>query len=44
MNFNRNNLDKSNSPYLKQHENNPINWQEWNQEVLDYAKKNNKII
>lgn len=42
--FNKNNLDKANSPYLKQHQNNPIHWQEWNREVLDYAKKNNKII
>lgn len=44
MQFNQNNLDKSSSPYLKQHKNNPIHWQEWSQEVLDFAKQNNKII
>ena len=44
MQFNKNNLDKANSPYLKQHQNNPIYWQEWSKEVLDYAKENNKII
>ncbi len=44
VDFNRNNLDKSSSPYLQQHKDNPINWQEWSKEVLDYAKKNKKII
>ncbi len=44
INFNKNNLDQSSSPYLQQHKNNPIHWQEWSQEVLDYAQNNNKII
>ncbi len=44
LNFKRNNLDKVSSPYLQQHKNNPIYWQEWSQEVLDYSKKNNKLI
>lgn len=37
LNINRNNLDKSTSPYLKQHANNPIHWQEWSRETLDAA-------
>jgi len=44
IDFNRNNLDKASSPYLQQHKDNPIHWQEWNSEVLEYAKKNNKLI
>ncbi|MBI2151599.1 thioredoxin domain-containing protein [Candidatus Woesearchaeota archaeon] len=44
LNFQRNNLDNSTSPYLQQHKDNPIYWQEWNEETLDYAKNNHKII
>ena len=44
MQFNQNNLNQAASPYLRQHKNNPIHWQEWSQDVLDYAKENNKII
>ncbi|MBI2314450.1 thioredoxin domain-containing protein [Candidatus Daviesbacteria bacterium] len=44
IDFNRNNLDKVNSPYLRQHKDNPIHWQEWNKEVLDYAQKQKKPI
>src|SRR3989344_5932399 len=44
MAFKRNNLDKATSPYLQQHKENPIYWQEWSKEVLEYAKKNSKII
>ncbi len=42
--FNRNNLDLSSSPYLQQHQENPIHWQEWNEETLQYAKDQNKLI
>ena len=44
IDFNKNNLDKASSPYLQQHKHNPIHWQDWSKEVLDYAKKNNKIL
>jgi len=44
MQFKKNNLHKANSPYLKQHQNNPIHWQEWNSAVLKYAKQNNKPL
>ena len=42
--FNRNNLAKSSSPYLQQHKNNPIWWQEWSEEMLEYAKRENKLL
>ena len=44
INFDKNNLDNASSPYLQQHKDNPIHWQEWSKEVLAYAKKNNKIL
>lgn len=40
----RNNLDKSSSPYLLQHIANPIWWQEWSDELIDYAVKRNKLL
>lgn len=42
--LNRNNLDKSLSPYLKQHANNPIHWQEWSGEIIKLATKLDKNI
>lgn len=42
--FNRNNLDKSSSPYLRQHSQNPFHWQEYSNEVLQYAKETDKPI
>lgn len=44
LNFQRNNLDKAFSPYLQQHKDNPVYWQEWGKEVLTYAKKHNKLL
>ena len=32
------------SPYLKQHKDNPVNWQIWSRETLDFSKKNKKPI
>ena len=40
----KNILSESLSPYLKQHKDNPVNWQTWSQEVLDFAKENKKPI
>ena len=34
----KNNLENDLSPYLKQHKNNPVNWQIWNIETLKEAK------
>ncbi len=44
VDFTKNNLATSSSPYLQQHKDNPIHWQEWSLEVLQYAKKNNKLL
>ncbi len=35
----RNNLDRSASPYLRQHQDNPVWWQEWTPDVLAYARQ-----
>ena len=42
--FNKNNLSEDSSPYLKQHKNNPVNWQTWSRATLDYAQKKEKPI
>ena len=42
--INKNNLSNNLSPYLKQHKENPVNWQIWSKETLDYAKQNKKPI
>jgi len=42
--YQRNNLSKSSSPYLQQHSDNPIHWQEWNKDTLKHAQKNQKLI
>lgn len=44
MDYQRNNLDKASSPYLKQHQDNPVWWQEWNADVVAHARKDNKPI
>ena len=44
MNFQQNNLKSATSPYLKQHEKNPVWWQIWSDEVLNYAQKVNKPL
>jgi uncharacterized protein YyaL (SSP411 family) len=42
--INKNNLSNDLSPYLKQHKGNPVYWQIWSKETLDYAKQNKKPI
>ena len=39
-----NQLKKEKSPYLKQHENNPVDWYAWNKETLIKAKTEKKPI
>lgn len=39
-----NDLINETSPYLLQHAHNPVNWNAWNQETLDKAKAENKLI
>jgi uncharacterized protein YyaL (SSP411 family) len=40
----RNRLDSEASPYLKQHDCNPVNWQPWDETALEAAKEQNKPI
>ena len=40
----KNNLSSNQSPYLQQHKNNPVNWQNWSKEVLELAKEKKKPI
>ena len=42
--INENVLSKDLSPYLKQHKDNPVNWQIWSKETLEFAKQNKKPI
>ena len=39
-----NSLKNERSPYLKQHENNPVDWLPWNRSTLNKAKKEKKPI
>ena len=39
-----NRLKNEKSPYLKQHENNPVDWFAWNKETLNKAKNEKKPI
>ena len=42
--INKNILSDDLSPYLKQHKDNPVHWQRWTKECLEYAKQNKKPI
>ncbi len=44
MSFQQNNLKNATSPYLKQHENNPVWWQSWSDQVLNHAQEINKPL
>ncbi len=44
LDIQRNNLDKSTSPYLRQHAKNPIWWQEWGSEIIEGAIRRNKPL
>ncbi len=39
-----NDLIHESSPYLLQHAHNPVHWKAWNQETLDLAKRENKLL
>ena len=39
-----NKLQYENSPYLKQHANNPVDWLPWGEEALQKAKNENKLL
>ena len=40
----KNNLNLETSPYLQQHKGNPVHWQTWNKNTLNFAKVNKKPI
>ena len=40
----KNRLYFENSPYLKQHEDNPVDWWPWCKEAFEKARKENKLI
>ena len=42
--INENVLSSDLSPYLKQHKDNPVNWQTWCEDSLEFAKQNKKPI
>ena len=44
IDFKKNNLENVQSPYLKQHKNNPVHWQIWSKATIEEAKKNSKPI
>ena len=44
MQTNKNTLSNSLSPYLKQHKDNPVHWQTWSKEILEFARQNSKPI
>ncbi|GAA4794794.1 thioredoxin domain-containing protein [Olivibacter ginsenosidimutans] len=39
-----NHLQHETSPYLKQHQHNPVDWYPWGEEALTKAKKENKLL
>ena len=44
LDINKNNLSEDSSPYLQQHKNNPVHWQVWSKEILNFANKSSKPI
>jgi hypothetical protein len=44
LDLKRNNLDESASPYLQQHKDNPVWWQEWRGDVIDEAVRLDKPL
>ena len=42
--INKNVLINDLSPYLRQHKDNPVNWQTWTNETIELAKQNKKPI
>ena len=44
MEINKNILSNDLSPYLKQHKDNPVYWQTWSKETLEFARLNKSPI
>ena len=43
IDISKNNLANDPSPYLQQHKNNPVHWQIWSSEIIEFAKKNSVL-
>ena len=41
---NKNQLNKETSLYLKQHSENPINWQRWSNSIFDVSQELDKLL
>ena len=39
IDISKNNLINDPSPYLQQHKDNPVHWQLWSSETIEFAKK-----
>jgi uncharacterized protein YyaL (SSP411 family) len=44
MSLTRNRLDDEESPYLRQHADNPVNWQPWDEDALEAAREADRPI
>ncbi len=44
QNLSQNELFKASSPYLRQHAENPVWWQEWRDEVWEHAARTDKLV
>ena len=44
IDFGRNNLDMASSPYLRQHADNPVHWQEWSEKALVHARTAGRLV
>ncbi len=40
----RNTLGEASSPYLRQHKDNPVHWQQWSQQAFEYAREYDLVV
>ncbi len=40
----RNTLGEASSPYLRQHSDNPVHWQQWSPQAFDYAREHDLVV
>ncbi|MFP4643972.1 MAG: thioredoxin domain-containing protein [Spirochaetales bacterium] len=40
----RNALDRASSPYLRQHADNPVHWQQWSAQAFEYAREHDLVV
>ena len=40
----RNTLGEASSPYLRQHKDNPVHWQQWSQQAFEYAREHDLVV